>query len=227
MRFAVIPTYNRPAELQRCIDSIAPQVDWIIIVNNGDRDAFAANFVLPDPDTDVEIEILERPGQPPNLSYLWNEGICEARALAGKESAWVAVLNDDATVPAMWMDMLIAAMQATGAAAGSSMPHGKVFGELYRNYTTPISSVWERMCGWAFLLAPHSNIADEDLQWWFGDTALDEMARRNGGTVLMNIDGVTNAYAGQSTTGVLAEQAGRDRETFENSYGPLTWWPGA
>jgi len=230
MRFAVIPTRNRPDDLIRCIESIAGQVDGIIIVNNGDKelDAIAVEHICDVMETSTSDTFfckLHRPMQPPNLSFLWNEGIRKARdfALVNEgEEAWVAVLNDDAIVPVGWFDAVESAMKTTGAVAGSSGGPQRGWYHL----TAPIRHVGDRLQGWAFIIGPTGPLANEDLRWWFGDTDIDMRARVTGGTVLISGYEVQNTRANSTTVGALAEQAGRDRATYESIWGPIRWWPG-
>jgi glycosyltransferase involved in cell wall biosynthesis len=230
MRFAVIPTRDRPDDLIRCVESIHDQVDYVIVVDNNDDDGTVSPYGEFMRVGGLEVYRLPRPMQPPNLSWLWNEGIREARNWYGpghSHEAWVAVLNDDAVVPPGWFDMVEMAMKATGAVAGCS---GGTGGQGVRNgwhfTTNPISDVSLRLQGWAFLLGPSDLMADERLQWWFGDTDIDMRARASGGTVIVNGLHVANNRANSTTVGVLAEQAGRDRATYESIHGPITWWPG-
>jgi GT2 family glycosyltransferase len=168
--------------------------------------------------------------QPPNLSWLWNEGIREARNWYGPDrshEAWVAVLNDDAVVPPGWFAAVGTAMTITGAVAGCSggtVRHGALGGWHFT--TNPIDDVAVRLQGWAFILGPGDLMADERLQWWFGDTDIDMRARASGGTVIVNGLFVANHRANSTTVGLLAEQAGRDRVTYESIHGPIKWWPG-
>ncbi len=235
MRFAVIPTRDRPDDLIRCIESIAGQVDGIIIVNNGDAKLDAGLLdhlcdVMETSTSDTFFCELHRPMQPPNLSFLWNEGIRKARdfALVNEgEEAWVAVLNDDAIVPVGWFDAVESAMKTTGAVAGSSgYPYGGILREQWCHLITPINAVNMRLQGWAFIIGPTGPLANEDLRWWFGDTDIDMRARVTGGTVLIDGYPVQNTRANSTTVGALAEQAGRDRATYESIHGPITWWPG-
>ena len=67
------------------------------------------------------------------------------------------------------------------------------------------------------------DLANEDLRWWYGDNDIDMKARRLGGTLILPGPVPSNRLANQSTTGILAEQAGKDRATFESIYGPVPW----
>jgi hypothetical protein len=61
--------------------------------------------------------------QPPNLYRMWNAGFAAAAARelnAGRTEWDIAVLNDDAVVPAGWMALVADAMRAGSAAAACS-----------------------------------------------------------------------------------------------------------
>lgn len=220
MRFAVIPTYDRPTELMDCVDRIAPQVDVSIIVVNGDYPLEVQEWVQAHA---YPIVVFGRPQQPPNLSQLWNVGLGFADQFSAGEPYKVAVLNDDAVPLEGWFDCVEKAMDATDADAGCTDNFG-VIGEEYRLYKLPMTSPMERLCGWAFVLRGGIGLyADEDLEWWYGDTALDYNARVGGGMVIARGPQVVNLYPNASTTGVLAEQAGRDRATYLRKYGDLPW----
>lgn len=225
MRYAVIPTHNRPDDLQACIDSIGPQVDYVIVIDN-------ASYPPADPifTKDTLGLIVRDPQQPPNLSALWNIGIAMANHLEGTNldeyeefnDFWIAILNDDVIVPPEWMDRMVYELRETPASVACTDPHAT--SGPPRHYQTPLTSVMNRMVGWAFVLDGADGImADERLRWWYGDTAIDVMARRKYGTVIVPGPAVINRYANLSTTGILAEQAGKDRATFEANYGPVPW----
>lgn len=215
MRFAVIPTYNRPVELQQCIDRIAPQVDHIFVINNGDIVNVSA--------WDDKVTIHDWPEHPPNLSKLWNIGLTLAECAAIGHIYKVAVLNDDALAEPGWFDAVEDAMDRTGADLGCTDVHGAVNPYDSKLLKGPLVSVFERVVGWAFIIRGNSLKADEDLKWWYGDTALDFTARKQGGLVITVGPIVNNLYPNASTTGVLAEQAGRDRQTYLDKYGKLPW----
>jgi hypothetical protein len=214
-RFAVIPTRDRPQELGECVTSLRDQGDHIIVVSNG------ADETLFPPD----VLVVNDDEQPPNLSRLWNHGMDMAAHHAGvvESGRWeVGVFNDDTVTPAGWWDAVSTAMQLTGAAAGCSDPFGRLTAPQVK--TVPDSDIYGRMTGWAFMLRGEAGLrADERLRWWFGDTDLDWAARAVGGMVMVPGFPVANSRANSTTVGVLAEQAGRDRETFTTIHGWAPW----
>jgi len=216
-RFAVIPTHNRPEELRDVIWDISPQVDLVYVIDNGSSPPVQKD---PFPNSSGWI-ILRDSEQPPNLSRLWNVGMDQVAMLAGGDHK-VAILNDDVRVPEGWFAAVSEAMDRTGAAAGCSSPWPGLTQELFK--TAPDTDLMNRMYGPAFMLRGEAHLrVDERLRWWWGDTDLDWKARNAGGLVVVPGLVVTNLHENQSTRGVLAEQAGRDRETFREIWGTLPW----
>lgn len=237
-RAVVIATHNRPKELLRCVEAIAPQVDVIVVVDNASDPPVNLPERIPggrdpyDVDT-VHVYVLRDPEQPPNLSRLWNVGLnWVADYFAGGDINYydVAIVNDDATVPAGWFDALSGWLRNENVqplmAACSTPP----FDELpagHRRFCDASSpmSVYTRLTGWAFVLRGEWEGArfDERLRWWYADDMISLRAREAGGLVQVGGFPVPNEHADQSTIGVLAEQAGRDRATFIEITGRQPW----
>lgn len=219
-RYAVIPTRDRPAELAAVVAALHAQDVQVIVVDNGSTPPAA-----PPMTHDRPCWVIVDHEQPPNLSRLWNLGIDHAADLAADagQQAWdVAVVNDDAVIPDGWFTACSRAMRSVGAMAASSDPHGRITAPLVK--TAPDRDVFTRMCGWAFLLRGEGGLrADEDLRWWWGDSAIDAAARKAGGTVLIPGFAVGNLHANSTTRGALAAQAGNDRATYESKWGPAPW----
>lgn len=215
--YAIVLTCDRPELLDQCLDAIQPQVNLTIVINNG-----AAFTERP-----LSNVVLNVPTKPPNLSRFWNIGIREVERRAGRkgQDTWdIAFLCDDAIVHPTWFGEVTTEMRAMGAAAGST--HSAVETKVPILKTTPDHDIWNRMCPWAFVLRGEAGIrADEDLQWWWGDTDLDFKARNTGGVVIAPGSVVTNQRVGEFTNvyAHLAEQAGRDGETFVKKWGYRPW----
>jgi hypothetical protein len=198
---------------------IGDQVDMIYVIDNGSDPPIHEAVWGVDP---MQVVVIRDSEQPPNLSRLWNLGLDQIAMTAAREHK-VAVLNDDTRIPPGWFDAVAEAMDRTGAAAGCSSPwDGRLVQELLK--TEPDSDLMNRMVGWAFILRGETVLrADERLRWTWGDSKLDWDARRAGGMVVIPGYRVDNLYPDQSTTGVLAEQSGRDRATFQEIEGWNPW----
>jgi hypothetical protein len=239
-RSAVVATHNRRKELYRCVEALSTQCGHIVVIDNAtdpplghdEADALAIMRAVADPHTCV-LDTIRDDEQPPNLSRLWNRGLDRVadhwrsyHRAVGTQPHWdVAVVNDDATVPPGWFDALAGPMRALDAMAAS---HGEFigpeWGEVLLGPSAPLS-VTTRLAGWAFILRGEWGGArfDERLRWWYSDDLLSLRAREAGG--LLHIGGlrVLNEHADKSTTGALAEQAGRDRATFIEITGRQPW----
>lgn len=222
-RLAVIPSHNRPDELNRLLAALRDQCDIAIVIDN------ASTPPLKPKAPGSIVHLMYDDEQPPNLSRLWNVGLDEARRMV---EAWdlldadgaydVAVFNDDAVPPPGWWDAVSGAMRRYGAAAGCSDPHGLDWADRVKVDADP--DIMTRMTGWAFMLRGELGLrADERYRWWWGDTDLDWRARRAGGMVVVPGFPVGNTLANSTTVGVLAEQAGRDRQTFIDVWGYAPW----
>lgn len=228
-RAAVIPTHDRPEEVQRCVEAISPQVDLVVVIDNAS-----------DPPVDLLpagafLHVMGDPEQPPNLSRLWNTGLEFVQQFMHRYDqldetrGWdVAVLNDDAVPPPGWFDAVSKAMRAVGGVvAGSSAPFDDLPpGQARFIGGTARPSVSTRLAGWAHIMRGEWDGAryDERLRWWFADDDLSHRARLAGGLVHVGGFPVPNTGADSSTTGVLAEQAGRDRAVFVEKHGGMQPW---
>lgn len=225
-RLAVIATHNRPAELARAIEALAPQCHLIIVIDN-------ASDPPANPMVSGSIIHMVRDGeQPPNLSRLWNLGLSEAERIAEKwdlldeSGAYdVAIVNDDAIVPPGWFDAVAGAMRKAGAAAGSSEPFDEhPPGYIFVHGPGPAPGVHNRLTGWAFVLRGEAGLRfDERFRWWCGDDDMSMQVRRAGGLVHVGGYQVPNTGANSSTVGVLAEQAAKDMQTFVDKWGVRPW----
>jgi hypothetical protein len=220
-RAAVIPTRNRHDLLDDCINSVADQVDHVIVVDNRS-----------DPPIDPEpwhgkVAVVSAPIDPPNISTLWNIGLVLADAAARRLDAgqWdIAVLNSDVVVPRGWIDALSAAMRATTAILAYPDQHGGTRHILHTR-AGPVD-LRQRITGYAYLLRGEAGLRlDEDLAWWFGDDSLDWAARERGGALLVPGLAVEHRCPNGSMyeRPELQQQAGRDRETFARKWGRTPW----
>lgn len=223
--FAIILTHNRPELLQRCVRAVAPQVDAIIVLDNAsdppvDHQALWASAIA-DPAL-AKLLVVTEPEQPPNLSRLWNIGFDVVVQAFGPWDQWdLVMLCDDADVPAGWVRPLVDEMRQHGAAAACTLDVRAAI--LKRE---PDRDIMHRMPGQAFALAGEAKLrADERLRWWWCDTHLDWLARQAGGMVVLPGPAVINERPNDFTVNrpELAEQAGRDGDTFVQVWGWRPW----
>lgn len=211
-------------ELDRLVRLLNEQVDALVIVDNVSNPPVLRRDVQRVAD-ECDVQVVTYYPHPPNLYEMWNVGFLEAdewAARAGQSHYDVAVLNDDATVPLGWFDAVAHALRRTGAAAASSDVLGsRQYPELH---TAPGGSITERMCPWAFVVRGELKLrADESFGWWWGDTDFEWRCRQSGGVIVVPGFTCANTLANSTTVGPLAEQAGRDRETFARRWGACPW----
>lgn len=211
--WAVVPTKDRIDLLLGCLNALDGQVQGTVVVNNSDT---------PLPELPGNVDVIDCPGYPPNISRLWNHGLDHVADVAGDSD--VAVVNDDCEVPPGWAVTLTAALQETGAALAYTDRLGRTERVLYK--AVPLTTPLESMTGWAFMLRSSLGYRfDESMAWWWSDTAADHDARLAGGTVAVpgpqpvhhRPNGLTVADP------ALTEQAARDRVTFASKYGYSPW----
>lgn len=213
--FAVILTHNRPKLLKQCIDAIRPQVHQVLVIDN-----------LSDPPVrrDGDYTILYNFTQPPNISRFWNQGLDFFENISDTSEWNVALLCDDVVVPEGWFQAVETCMRAHGAAAGSTHQYTEVGSPILK--TAPDSDFWNRMCGWAFILAGERGVrAEETLMWWWADSHVDRVARQNGGMVICPGPVAVNSLPNDWTNRLPAQghQAGVDGETFRQIWGDKPW----
>jgi glycosyltransferase involved in cell wall biosynthesis len=216
-RFAVIPTHDRPRELIRCLESLYPQSDFIVVIDNACEPRVSSYVRVP------KVRVFRSDEQPPNLSELWNIGIKMSHEYTQRDlnaRDWdVAIINDDAVLPPTWWDDVSNAMRQYGAQAGCmngnlpTMIHGP----------NAVPSVATRLTGWAFMLRGESGIhADERFRWWCGDDDISMQARKMSGLVVVP-GTVENTLANTTTVGELAAQSARDMQSFVDKWGVRPW----
>ncbi len=221
-RYALIPTHNRPTQLRALVQALADQCDVIYIVDNASDPPVNVESL----DADGTIVIIHDNEQPPNLSRFWNVGLdwITYDARADGLTQWdVAILNDDAVVPAGWYDYVATKLRETpGVRAACTNAYGVGHAPLTKHQ--PDRDVTTRMCPWAFVVPGElGQRADEQFRWWWGDTDWDWTARINGGVTIWPGLQVLNTGANSSTVGELAVQAGRDGQAFAEKWGLRPW----
>jgi hypothetical protein len=220
-RAAVIPTRNRHDLLADCINSVADQVDRVIVIDNQPQPP-----IDPDP-WHGKVGVAAVPIDPPNISTLWNVGLALADAQAHQHGAeqWdIAVLNSDVVVPPGWVERLSHAMRSTTAVLAYPDQHGGTR-QILHTKAEPID-LRQRITGFAYLLRGETGLRlDESMAWWFSDDSLDWEAREKGGALLVPGIPVEHRCPNGSMyeRPELQEQAGRDRATFEAKWGRTPW----
>lgn len=215
-RYAVVPTHNRPERLLALVTSLGAQVDHIVVLDNASEppvDAEALRKVA------GSVEVIRDEEQPPNLARFWNDLFDFVAKHAEGQKEWdVAVLNDDAIIPAGWYDAVSTGLRGHETAVvshtGTSPVHRPdLVDEI------PYARQ-RRMCPWAFVVRGESGLrADDSMRWWFFDDDFNRQAILAGGVLAVPGPLVINAHAVESTVGELAEQAKRDQATFAAKWG--------
>lgn len=220
--YVVIPTHNRHQLVSNLAYSLINDVDKIFIIDNASTPRVTCSTF----DIDCrKIYIIRDNEQPPNLSRLWNIGLNAARCHARNFDAarWnVAILNDDTVLPHDWYPTVSRELRAHNVAVAC----GSLFSQVHTSIikTEPDNDLMTRMTPWAFITRGELGLrGDESMRWWWGDTDFDWTARKRGGMMIIPGYVTTNVLANSTTTGVLMEQAGRDRETFRLKWGHNPW----
>ena len=211
--WAVIPTRDRIDLLDGCLNSLEGQVDGVVVVSNSDTPL----------DLSGNVDVINRPQWPPNLSAMWNYGLDHVAEQVGDAEWYVAVVNDDAELPPGWASSLATALSETGAALAYTDRLGRSGKTLY---TSPPTTPWESMSGWAFMLRGGIGLRfDDTMAWWYSDTAMDFTCRQRGGTVAVPgpqpVHHRPNGLTVQHPE--LTEQASRDRMRFAEVWGYVPW----
>lgn len=214
--YAVIPSGMRRNELTNLVVTLDRDGVHIVIVDTGyERGVLGAIAELCE---NSDFTVIPDRTEPKNISRWWNRGIdyvTQIQALlAPGEEYVVAVLNDDIVIRPGFVRALADAIIRHDVV----LAYPDVYG-LQRDQDFHQPSAW-RMSGYAFALRGSADIrADESLQWWCGDNDIEWQAFQKGGTVLTAAATLQHLYPNSTTTGPLAEQAGRDRETFRAKWG--------
>jgi len=209
--WAVVPSNGR-SFLRECLDALRPQVDGIVVVNNGESE-------FPGGDG---IEVITDQSPDINISRWWNMGI-DAVASKGFGSWNTLVVNDDVIVPHNSVRTLSDNMRSCSAAIAFPNQHDG-HRMLWRE-PGPVNLFW-RLTGYCFMMRGERGLRlDEDLVWWYGDDDLDWRARTNGGSYLVPGCPVEHRAPNGSMLGrpELHVQAGKDRETFIRKWGQAPW----
>lgn len=210
-RYAIIPTHNRPARLLALVASLGRQCDRIVVLDNASDPPVDRDKLLTA--TDAQVDVIRDPEQPPHLSRFWN--VMLDRIAEDADGFYdVAILNDDAIVPAGWYDACSNGLRNhdTAVIAHTTPTRPALLTELGND-------PGNRMTPHAFVLRGESELrADEAMRWWYFDSDLDQRARQAGGVLSVRGPRVLNSLANTTTKGALAEQAEKDRATFDGKW---------
>ena len=218
--WAVIPSGNRPEMLNNLVNQLSDDGVKIVVIDTG----YDVSWEVQNPNAITIFAEIE----PKNISRWWNLGLDYAKTVERDNEHVVAVLNDDIVIPKRFVQKLAEELMQTGAAAAYPDQHdvladGRLGNRLIHEYAVPVD-LRTRLCGYAFALRGSANLrADETLQWWYGDDDLDWRARQSGGSVMVRGLKVEHLSANSTTVGKLAEQAGRDRQTFIDKWRTAPW----
>lgn len=225
VRFALVPTHNRPRELAALARALDGQCSVIVVVDNASDPPVNPLEVLTESGFTGVITLIRDEEQPPNLSRMWNVGLDQITQTARRQGLahWdVAVFNDDVDLPAGWYDYVASGLRTHDVVITSADAYGYVKTPLVKRRRD--NDLMTRMCPWAFVTRGEAGLrADETLRWWWGDTDLDWHARENGGVLVLPGYIARNSLANSTTHGELAEQAGRDRRRFAEKWGGNPW----
>lgn len=187
MRFAVIPTRNRPEAYAECVAALRGQVDELITVAH-----MGASYAM-----GHRVEYRE---DPPNISRMWLLGLRKASELAAGEKHFVAVLNDDCVVPPHWCDTLQRQIELNRTVIGSGP----------RKYRP------RSLAGYAYMVQGDTLLPDERWAWFYSDDYLEEEAKLNwGGITIVHGLQVAHSHRGMPEDPALAEVAQRDLDRWE------------
>jgi hypothetical protein len=213
--YAVIPSGQRAACLANLTHDLVHYSDVRVIIVDTGYDRIDIDH--------SRITVLQDRG-PINISRWWNTGLRHVYGLqdGSDDEFTVAVLNDDLRVPPRFVETLDDNLEQTKAAAIcpiTLLPEHRVL------LVNTLKSQ-PRMVGFAFALRGSLRLlADEQFVWWYGDNDLDWRCRDLGGVAHVggSWEGFVHLHPDSTTTGELAAQAGRDRETFVAKWGVAPW----
>jgi hypothetical protein len=223
-RYAVVPTHNRPARLSALVASLGDQCDHIVVLDNASTPPVDEKHLQSSVPDGCTVEVIRDEEQPPNLARFWNvmfERCADEEPLADSQNtpwfkpAWdVAVLNDDSVVPPGWYNTVAMALREHKTAVVAHTGDRPIPApDLLTDFNFARS---RRMAPHGFVVRGEAGLrADESMRWWYFDDDFCRQAIQAGGVLGVPGPVVVNAQANQSTSGVLVEQAEKDRATFE------------
>jgi len=216
LKWAVIPSCCRPAELAGLVSALLADSVFPVVIDTGYEPPYVSghNWVSVIRDEDPER----------NVSRWWNHGL---RYIAEKmeplpEEYVIGMFNDDVVIPDHFVTGLAEALieHDVDIAYPDQGGSGTQRYDWHRSPALPY-----RMSGYAFVLRGSAGIfGDETIKWWYGDDDVEWQARAGRGTLCVGGVTVQHLYPSSTTVGELAEQAERDRVTFQEKWAGRTPW---
>jgi hypothetical protein len=205
LRYAVIPTHDRPDKFKRALEAIRHQVDHVIVIGHWKDLGEGPDYVMPD--GNVYLAMYDSPVA--NISEMWNLGLRAAEALATDPETGnvrfhkVAILNDDAYVAPDWFDILSSSMDefdrtlASGRRSGYPRDEGK-------------------LAGFAFIVQGGTIKADPKWAWWVSDDHfVKEAVERFNGYVINDRAKVVHEHVDLPSSDPLMKQSKADLKAWE------------
>jgi len=231
-RYAVIPTRNRHEHLVALLRQLENQVDLVYVIDNASDEPLSSLWLR----TQANVRTIVRRDdeQPPHLYKMWNAAfnvIATTAKIMGEKLWDVAVFNDDTLLPPNWYDYVADGLRKCYPALGGGERCPAVCGTYAGDWgTQPMikdridGNIMNRVCPWAFVVRGELGLrADESMRWWWGDTDFEWQAIQAAGVLVLPGTTPINTLANSTTHGALAEQAGRDGETFALKWGKRPW----
>lgn len=216
--YAIIPTNGRPC-FKDCLAAVEHQVDDVIVIEGGPN---ARLFGAISDYGDHSFAIIREPEL--NISKWWNLGLnlVADRARENRWSRWnVVILNDDALLPAGWVDVVAAKMRQMYAAAGCTGNPNPI--PAFHTHAGQVDLA-TRMQGYAFMLAGEKGVrANEQLKWYFSDDHVDWASRQLGGMVSIPGYHVRHLYPNSQVTPEVQKMIAEDATKFVAYWGARPW----
>jgi hypothetical protein len=225
-RYAIIPTRNRHEQLISLLKSLEGRIDVAYVIDNAGDEPLSSLWLRQY--SSVRTIVHRDDEQPPHLYKMWNFAFRAISVIAkmGVTKWDVAVFNDDTVIPEGWYDYVSDCLRSR-----TDMQPAVACTYAYPNVSDAImlktqvdGNIMTRMCPWAFVVRGELGLrADESMRWWWGDTDFEWQAIQAGGVLMLPGYITQNTLANSTTHGALAEQAGRDGETFTLKWGRRPW----
>jgi hypothetical protein len=225
---AVIPTRYEPARLHRLLRVVVPDVDLVIVLDNG----HAPRLTYQDP----KVRVVDARGW--GIYRMWNEGWRMARAWS-PGPVNVAVLNDDVRILPGTLPILATALRSE-AQIGAVYPDSAVHLSRGLPETWTLETDWDpvgsrKLTGYCFMFRGELPLPpfDEGYGWWYGDSQFDECIRLLGYgpsrvvglPVEHKSDAETDDWARRPELKAIVEEDGKRWAELHAEIRHGKWWP--